>query len=243
MIRRFFWLFYDHLGSVIALNLLWSALNIPYALIAYTIAKISLPMGPWVALGGMVIAVQVALFSPPSLVLYWAGASWVRRREISLREMWSRLKGQYGRAQLLQLILLFASSALLLNAAFYRDFSGLFGLFLSALMAWVLIALLLVSLYVVPVLVTQDTNVGNTLRQSALLAVTHLGHSLLQGIVFCLFLAVGALSGIGLFCGVFAAWGLWFSVYLRGVLIEYTGERWEDEEHRSLRDIIRPWES
>ncbi|MEE2628964.1 MAG: hypothetical protein VX670_10820, partial [Candidatus Latescibacterota bacterium] len=135
----------------------------------------------------------------------WVGASWVRRREVNLKQVWSLLKSQFIRAQLLQLILVVASVALMLNAAFYGDFAGLFGVFLAALMGWLLVAMGVVGLYCLPLLVTQDTGVWQTLRQSLLLAVTHLAGSLKGGIVFLLFLALGAVSGIGFFCGLFVA--------------------------------------
>ena len=74
-------------------------------------------------------------------------------------------------------------------------------------------------------------------------ALIIIGGFSIVGIVFLLFLALGAVSGIGFFCGLFVAWSLWFNTYLRGVLMEYTGESWGKEEERSLREIIRPWES
>ena len=243
MTRRFLWLFYDHLGGVVLCNLLWSLINIPYAFLSYLVLQAGLSAGTWSSVGGIVLALITTFFSPPSLIVYWAGASWVRRREVHLKDAWSLLKSQFVRAQILQLILVVASISLMLNAAFYGDFAGLFGLFLAALMGWLLVATGVIGLYSLPLLVTQDTGVWQTLRQSLLLAVTHLGGSLKGGVVFLLFLALGAVSGIGFFCGFFVAWSLWFNTYLRGVLMEYTGESWGEEEERSLREIIRPWES
>tara|TARA_Y100001978_G_scaffold33574_1_gene29362 strand:+ start:10310 stop:11041 length:732 start_codon:yes stop_codon:yes gene_type:complete len=243
MTRRFLWLFYDHLGGVVLCNLLWSLINIPYVFLAHLILQTGLSAGTWSSVGGILVALIAAFLSPPSLIVYWVGASWVRRREVHLKEAWSLLKAQFIRAQILQLILVVASVALILNAAFYVDFAGLFGLFLAALMGWLVVATGLVGLYCLPLLVTQDTGVWQTLRQSLLLAVTHPGFSLKGGIVFLLFLALGAVSGIGFFCGLFVAWSLWFNTYLRGMLMEYTGESWGEEEERSLREIIRPWES
>ncbi len=243
MTRRFLWLFYDHLGGVVLCNLLWSLINIPYVFLAYLILQTGLSAGTWSSVGGILVALIAAFLSPPSLIVYWVGASWVRRREVHLKDAWSLLKAQFIRAQILQLILVFASVVLILNAAFYVDFAGLFGLFLAALMGWLVVATGLVGLYCLPLLVTQDTGVWQTLRQSLLLAVTHPRFSLKGGIVFLLFLVLGAVSGIGFFCGLFVVWSLWFNTYLRGMLMEYTGESWGEEEEHSLREIIRPWES
>ena len=127
----------------------------------------------------------------------------MRRREVNPKQVWSVLKSQFIRAQLLQLILVVASMALMLNAAFYGDFADLFGLFLAALMGWLLVAMGVVGLYCLPLLVTQDTGVWQTLRQSLLLAVTHLGGSLKGRYCISSFLALGAVSGIGFFCGLF----------------------------------------
>lgn len=243
MAKRFFWLFYDHLGGVVLYNLLWSVINIPYAFLGYMALQVGLSMGTWPSVGGVGLSLVITFFSPPSLVLYWVSACWVRRREVEVRGVWHVLKSQFIRAQLLQLILIAASSVLLLNAVFYSEFSGLFGLFLAALMGWLIVAIGAIGIYCLPLLVTQDTGVWQTLRQSVLLAVTHPGGSLKSGIFFSLFLALGVVSGIGLFCGLFASWTLWFNAYLRGILMEYTGESWEEQEERSLREMIRPWES
>lgn len=243
MLKRYGWMCYDHLGGVVLYNVLWSVLNLPYLACAYAIAKTGFALGPWGAVGGGVLAVVVAFFSPPSTLVYWACAAWVRRQEVGLGDALRSLKGFYLRAQLLQLALLAISATLVLNAAFYSDFAGWWGLFLGALMAWLLLGLTAVALYILPLLVTQDTGMGETLRKSALLAVAHAGGSLFQCAVFGVFLVVGAFSGVGMFCGVFTAWSLWMSLYMRGVLMRYTGEEWDEEAPRSLREILRPWES
>ncbi len=243
MLKRYAWMCYDHLGGVVLYNVLWSALNLPYAACAYAIAKTGFALGPWGSIGGGVLAVVLVFFSPPSVLVYIVGAAWVRRQEVVLGDALRLLKKLYVRAQLLQLVLLAISGMLVLNAAFYSDFAGWWGLFFGALMAWLLLALTAVALYLLPLLVTQDTGVGETLRKSALLAVAHAGRSLVQCAAFGAFLVVGAFSGVGMFCGVFAAWSLWMSLYLRGVLMHYTGEQWDEEAPRSLREILRPWES
>jgi len=239
--RSFLWLAYDHMGGLVAYNMLWSALNLPYWILAYLLWNAGVMLGGTSAIVTTLLAVQVALFSPPSLVLYIVAAAWVRRREIAVGEVLRKLRHFFFRAQILQFTLLIASVLLSLNIAFYKDFSGWLGLVLSGLMLWLLLALALVALQLFPLLVTQDMGVRKTLHQSLLLAVGHIGGSVALLLVYIAFCAVGILTGVGLFCGFFAAYVLWASAYYRMLLSRYTGEALPAEEPRQLSELIRPW--
>jgi uncharacterized membrane protein YesL len=239
--RDFLWLAYDHMGGLVAYNVLWSVLNLPYWALAYLLWNAGLALGGVGVVAGLLLAVQTVIFSPASLVLYIATAAWVRRREIGVGELLRTLRHFFIRAQILQLLLLAVSAVILLNMAFYSDISGWLGLFLSGLMAWLLLVLVLLSLQLLPLLVTQDDAVWKTLRQSFLLSVGHVGGSLMLLLVCIVFLGVGVLTGVGLFCGLFAAYILWVSAYFRVLLSRYSGEVLPAEEPRRLRELVRPW--
>mgnify|MGYP006919334379 CR=1 FL=1 len=239
--RNFMWLAYDHMGGLVAYNMLWSVLNLPYWALAYFLWNAGVILGGTKIVIACLLGVQVAFFSPPSLVLYIVAAAWVRRREIAVGEVLRALRHFFIRAQIVQLALLGISAVLLLNMVFYKDFPGWLGLVLSGLMAWLLLALALVSLQLFPLLVTQDIGVWQTLRQGLFLAVGHLGGSLVLLFAYIVFCGVGVLTGVGLFCGLFAAYALWASAYYRVLLSRYTGEVLPAEEPRQLRELIRPW--
>lgn len=239
--KSFAWLAYDHMGGIVAYNLLWSALNLPYWALAYLLWNTGLMLGGANAIVASLLAAQLALFSPPILVLYIVASAWVRRREISVGEVLRSLRHFFVRAQILQFVLLGISAVLLLNMIFYKDVSGWLGLVLSGLMMWLLFVLALISLQLFPLLVTQDIGVRQTLRQSFLLAAGHIGGSLGLLLAFSAFSALGLVTGVGLFCGLFAAYALWASVYYRVLLSRYTGETLPEEEPRKLSELIRPW--
>jgi uncharacterized membrane protein YesL len=239
--RTFLWLAYDHMGGLVAYNMLWSVLNLPYWILAYLLWNVGVMLGGTSAVLTTLLTVQIALFSPPSLVLYIVAAAWVRRREIAVGEVLRTLRHFFFRAQILQFSLLGASALLSLNIAFYKDFSGWLGLVLSGLMLWLLLALALIALQLFPLLVTQDIGVRQTLHQSLLLAIGNIGSSVALLLVYIVFCAAGILTGVGLFCGFFAAYTLWASAYYRGLLSRYTGEALPVEEPRQLSELIRPW--
>jgi len=187
------------------------------------------------------LALQAAFFSPPSLVLYIATAAWVRRRDIDIGEVLRTLRHFFIRAQILQAVLLGVGALLLLNMSFYKDIAGWFGLFLSGLMAWLLLASILISLQFFPLLVTQDDAVWKTMRQSFLLAAAHIRGSFVLLLVCIVCIGGGVLTGVGLFCGLFAAYVLWVSAYFRVLLSRYSGEQLPVEEPRQLRELVRPW--
>ena len=92
-------------------------------------------------------------------------------------------------------------------------------------------------------LVWQDDRLWPTLHQSFLLAIDNLKLSCVLLLAVLVFLGLGALSGIGLFCGLLTGLALFISVCFRGLLSKYTGESLPEEAPRRWRELIRPWET
>ena len=242
ILRRYFWTGYDHLGGIVAYNLLWSLLSLPWIGAAYMLLRFGFSLGGLFLPGAVVLAGVLLFGSPATVLLFIVCAYWARRDELNLRELLLTGRRFFWRATALGGSLIVATGLILVNMVFYQHLGGWLGALLSGLMIWLLLLAGIMALYLFPVLVTQEGSVWATLQQSLLLAVDNLKMSLalLLGTIF--FLAVGLASGLGLFCGVMTAWALLMSMVLRALLPKYTGEVLPVEAPRGLRDLIRPWE-
>ena len=242
ILRRYFWTGYDHLGGIVAYNLLWSLLSLPWIGAAYMLLRFGFSLGGLFLPGAVVLAGVLLFGSPATVLLFIVCAFWARRDELNLRELLLTGRRFFWRATALGGSLIVATGLILVNMVFYQHLGGWLGALLSGLMIWLLLLAGIMALYLFPVLVTQEGSVWATLQQSLLLAVDNLKMSLalLLGTIF--FLAVGLASGLGLFCGVVTAWALLMTMVLRALLPKYTGEALPVEAPRGLRDLIRPWE-
>ncbi len=242
ILRRYFWTGYDHLGGIVAYNLLWSLLSLPWIGAAYMLLRFGFSLGGLFLPGAVVLAGVLLFGSPATVLLFIVCAFWARRDELNLRELLLTGRRFFWRATALGGSLIVATGLILVNMVFYQHLGGWLGALLSGLMIWLLLLAGIMALYLFPVLVTQEGSVWATLQQSLLLAVDNLKMSLalLLGTIF--FLAVGLASGLGLFCGVMTAWALLMTMVLRALLPKYTGEALPVEAPRGLRELIRPWE-
>ena len=241
--RKFLWTAYDHLGGLIVVNLLWGILSIPWMVLAYILVAVAQGVGERSGLIALILAVEGVLFSPPTILLFCAGRIWAQKREVDWRDLLAEGRHFAARAQAIGAALVLATFIVLVNIHFYQGIGGWAGLLLGGTMIWFAFGLALVGVYVFPVLVSQDGSVWHTLRQSFLLAIDNikLSFGLLLAALFML--GVGALSGIGLFCGAGATLALLLSVYFWELLPKYTGAEHSQEPHRSLREVLRPWEA
>jgi uncharacterized membrane protein YesL len=233
---------YDHLGGLVVFNLLWGVLNLPWLALALVMWNGGPAWGREGVLVGFLLAVELVFLSPVSLLLYLVGREWARQREIGVAEVLRCARHFFVRAQLLQLLVVATTAILLLNVVFYRDFSGWLGLFLSGVMAWLLLALAVVAVQLLPLLVTQDGPVWQTIKQALLLTVDNIVGSFALLLAACAFCALGIVTGIGVFCGFTAGFALFASVYYQALLSKYSGKALPEEKRRGLRELIRPWE-
>lgn len=243
LLRRFLWAAYDHLGGLVLLNLLWTGLSLPWLLLAVLLVGWGGGMGGGRVLIAGLLSLELVLCSPPTLLLFLAGRRWARDEEASPRELFDQWQRFAWRAQRLGLLVMGATLGLLVNVFFYRQFAGWGGLVLSGVMLWLLLAVGLIAVYLFPVLLSQDGGVWQTARQSLLLATDNIGISLGLLLVVALVLAVGAFSGLGLFCGLLAGLALFICVCFGKLLAKYTGEVPSAGPRRSWRELIRPWDT
>ncbi|NKB66848.1 MAG: hypothetical protein GKR89_07300 [Candidatus Latescibacteria bacterium] len=243
ILRRFGWTAYDHLGGLVATNLLWTLLSLPWLALGYALVILGGQWGSWAALGGLLLAVQLVLLAPPSLVLFAAAWAWAHGRDIGWRHLLVQVRRHGLRAQGLGLILVGASALLVVNMAFYQSLGGMWGLALGGTMFWFQVALWMVGIFLFPVLLTQEEGVWGTLRQSFVIMIDNIRMSLGLLLGTGILLGLGAASGIGLFCGVLGAWALLVSICLAALVARYRGDEPDDEPPRSWREMLKPWEA
>lgn len=243
MLRRFLWVAYDHLGGLVLFNLVWTGLSLPWLLLGTLLLAAGSQMGGGRGLAAALIGLELALISPPTLLLFLAARGWVREEEVRFGPLLAEWKRFAWRAQVLGMLTAGATCALVVNVLFYRQFAGWVGLALSGLMLWFFLGVVLLGLYLFPVLIAQDGSVWQTIRQSFLLVVDNVGLSLGLLLGTVCFLGIGVVSGLGLFCGMLTALVLFVSIGFRSLLPKYTGEPLPEGVRRSWRELIRPWEN
>ena len=87
ILRRYFWTAYDHLGGVVAYNLLWSLLSLPWIGAAYMLLRFGFSLGGLFLPGAVVLAGVLLFGSPATVLLFIVCANWARRDELNLREL------------------------------------------------------------------------------------------------------------------------------------------------------------
>ena len=243
MLRRFLWVAYDHLGGVVLFNLVWTGLSLPWLLLGALLLGAGSEMGGGRGLAAALIALELVLVSPPTLLLFLATRRWVREEVVRCGELFAEWRRFAWRAQVLGGLTVGGTGALMVNALFYRQFAGWVGLALSGLMLWFLLGVVLIGFYLFPVLIAQEGSAWQTIRQSFLLVVDNVRLSLLLLLGTGFFFGVGVISGLGLFCGMLTALVLFVSIGFRSLLPKYTGEPLPGGPRRSWRELIRPWEN
>lgn len=253
-VRRSFWCWYDHLWGVIVLNILWTLLNLPWLVVGYCIVVFGLPSGaghPFIGIGILLIALEFCLFSPPSVGVIGVLHQYVEGKEASVKEIFAQTKRYFWKGVTIEGMLILLTGIIFFNISFYGRFTdrwSMLGAGLTGLMIWGLFELGVIAIFVFPVMVSQETDLIGTLKHSLFFTIRHP----LWGGVFLLtgagLLAMGIFSGIGPFLGATTTAFLVIYCGFRELVKAEIRKRepgrvWpEDEERRSFREVIKPWE-
>ena len=240
--KKTFWAAYDNLGGLILLNLTWSILSLPWAMVGYALVILGATAPGWELFIASFLAFEIVLFSPPTLLLFAAGMRWAAGEAVQFKVLFAEVRKLAFRGQVLGLIFFFTSLLLLINLYFYRQIGGWAGLILGCTMVWFLVALLLMSSYVYPLLIFRQGDLWDTLSQSFLLMVDNIKLSIGLFLAIIITLLIGAISVAGLFCGLFAILVLMVCICFRELLPKYTGQQLREQTPRKWRELIRPWE-
>ena len=236
VLKEFLRAAYDHFGGLICINILWSLFSIPWLAAAAAAALYGAALqGDWaphVRMLGIILAAEFVWFAPPTVLLFLAAGQWLDGRGVAFRSLARQLPRHALRAQTAGLAIMAATGLLAINLIFYHHLGGWLGAVLSGLMGWVLLGLVLVSLYFVPVLLAGEAGLRGACRSSLFLVVAYPGRTLVLLVLVAGLLALGLASGIGLLCGVSAAIALIESAWVRRLTREALGGR-SDSRNRN----------
>jgi uncharacterized membrane protein YesL len=235
------WVVYDHVGGLVVANLLWTLASLPWlAVAAVLVAAGWAAGGMWVAVGCL-LAAQWALLSPPTLALCLAASDWLRCRPVPARRVarvtWSLALSAQGAG----LLCCLATAVLAVNVSFYTSMGGWLGLVLAGLAIWGALLVGTVSLSVLPLLALHGGGLRAALQRSLrwLVLRPRTAASLMAATLVVL--GLGLVSGVGLACGLLAAWAVWSTAIVAGSLGWPGGAPPPDLARRGLADLLRPW--
>jgi hypothetical protein len=247
-LRHLFFQTYDHLGCLVALNAVWTVLNLPWCLAAcvlFPLASAHLRagrVGPGLAVAGA--AICIGLVSPPTAALLNA----VREGDGGLggrvRALLGGLRRRFWAAQAVGLLLAGAAGLLGVNLGVYAGLEGPWrpaGWGLLGVALWTCVGLLAIA----PMWVAAVARTGRVLEgflEAGGLVLSHPGLCLGVSAVAGLLLLAGAGTGIGLFAGATSAAGLWV-VLSHEALSSAHSDAGDLSASRSLRELWRPWEN
>lgn len=251
ILKQYAWSLYDNLGGLIVLNVVWALVSLPWLCGAGIVVVWAADVGgEWsaaVAVTSALLAVELVIFSPSSVLLFLAGRRWARGEMADIRDLLRLLPEFFARAQLLGVTVMGGSLLLLVNAVFYSHrVGGWLGTILSGVMIWFLVALLVSSMYLFPALISRSEGrqgVGATLRHSLLIAVDNVALSLILFALGVSGLVLATLTGVGILFGGSAAAALLVSVAFQHVLRQYgQADPVRPPSPKSWRDLLRPWQ-
>lgn len=223
--KKWFWNAYDHVGTLVLLNLLWVLCSLPLITVPASTAG-----------------------------LFYVTSRMASYQEASIRDFFLGFRRYHGRGLRLGGLYVFAFVVLFVNMRFYGRLMGSFqwiGTVLGGGMIWGMVFIGLTGVYAFPLLVQTDDPVRTIIKKSILLVLDNIRYTsvlLLGGMGVLL---IGAVTGAGIVFGAVALVGLLFNTGLREVLKKYTPPKTgetplitevDPEEPRDWRDLIRPWE-
>jgi len=257
--KKAFWNTYDNIGQLILLNLIWFLIFPLPTFLAFRY----LPLSPYPRIG-LTIAIGLITYSYATSGVFALTARLVDYREIALRRFTGAAATFFPRMLALGLIFGAVFFVLFQSTRFYLNLKvagGIMGFFLAGVQMWIAAFLLLMQVYLFPLLVARDWRVGRTLKWSAMLVVLKPGLTILMFLqALAIFLLVGV-TGIGVVVLLMSLTSVFLNTTLRETLreIEETTEpkkkptswkeifeerdRKKEEETRTFKDLLRPWDN
>ena len=254
-LKMAFWIFHDHLGVLLATNLIWAvAVAVPIGLALPPLFSGDSELA--LVIGIPAFYLSVFLFSP----VLGAGIAHtiktaIDTRDAGIGDFFSGVRRFGARAAALGCCYAIASAAFATSAWFYaaklQSTAPWLGYAISALAAWCLAVLALTSLFALPALVQRKAGAWTTLRLSLLLVLANPGLSL--GIAFqTLMISVVAIVllplvfagyGAALLCITSSAYELLARKYAAsdGKSGAPPDDTNDDYLNRGFRDLFFPW--
>ena len=268
--RRFLWQAYDNIGGLIAINAIWFGLFAVPTVLCFRFAPVApsarLPATMLVGLLAYALAgsgifahtAKIARREEPSVRHFFRDGRRFYLRTLGLSAIFAAVY-----------LLLFHSIRFY---GALKAGGGVLGYFLAGVQIWILVFCLLMQVYLLPLLFIKNWGIKQAIKWSAMLVVLRPGLTVLvflQVFGLCLVLTI---TGIGIVLVVYSFGALFLSICLQEVLREMEmdaartpGKRptsWkeifaerdartehgqrqkeeDEEDRRSLKDILRPWD-
>jgi len=264
-----FWSSYDCLGVLVLGNLLWVALTVPLLALLFFAGSPLYRAWPYVF---YLCAVPVVFVGPPSAGLAAMARQLAETGETSLGVFWTGVRHRLFRALFLMVGAVLATMTFSASFLFYAggvvDSLGRLGNMTAAgLSLWSIVILAGMACYWLPVadaIPGRQLKLWSVVRRGALLTLDNPGHTL--GLLILTAIMVVFWCGTGLGIAVIGASAIHvFHAHALRVLQErYTtasdltgrgrpatrravrealAEQWASEPKRSLRELMRPWDS
>jgi len=215
ILRKSFWTLYDYMGFGIIINLLWLACSIP-------LVTLPAATGALMSLTG-----EMTRGKSPE----------VRDFFHAFKKYWKRTTGAF-------VIFIFVVGVLGFNIRFYMSLQGggkLAGSVLAAVCLWALVIFALLQVHVAPMLVRTELPFKTLYRNAFILLADNPGTTIFVFVLVAGLIMFLGLSVFGLLVCLGTAVGILLNATFSVLGTKYGYEE-ESEEHRTWRDIFRPWE-
>ncbi len=256
--KKSFWNTYDNIAQLILLNLLWFLIFPLPTFLAFRY----LPLAPYPRIG-LTILIGLITHAYATSGVFALTARLVDYREITLGRFWPEARTYFPRMLGLGLIFGGVFFVLAQSTRFYLNLKvagGIIGFFLAGIQMWIAAFCLLMQVYLFPLLVTRAWGVKRTIRWSAMLVVLRPGLTMFMLLqASAVFFLIG-ITGIGVVLLLMSITSIFLNTTLRETLkeIEETTEpkkkptswkeifeerdRKHEEETRTVKDLLRPWD-
>ncbi len=253
ILKKTFWNTFDHLGTLILLNLAWFFVSVPWLLGGFFAVRVLTGMlGVTGLVAGAAAWILSVWLNPASLWVLSIASDWADYQSLSRGEMWGLLRARLLTGLWLSIAAFAIALILGVNGAFYLSLSGGFhwiGLLLAGVTIWALVALMSLG-YHLGLILARDRSAGvrSALRHALYVALAMPATSF--------FLGIGTLIGAGLL--VLTQVGIPLAAMTFPSMFAATGERElfkrllppeerdpvadRTEEARTFRDLIKPWD-
>ena len=256
--KKTFWNTYDHIGRLILLNLLWTAFFPLPTYLAYWL----LPLSGQLRIGATLL-VGVLTHSFATTGVFAATADIVDYRKFTLKQFFTSGLDLYFRSLALTILFLGVCYLNFTSITFYLALegpAGILGFFLVGAQVWIVLFVLVMRIYLMPLLVKKRWGVFKTVKWSAILVVLKPGLGLIMMLQALAAAVIIGITIIGAIVILMSALSVFLNTTLREILKEleqsdeprkkptswkdiFEEERARDEEPRTFKDLLHPWDN
>jgi hypothetical protein len=253
ILKKTFWNTFDHLGSLVLINLVWVLLSIPWLVGGYAVLRaLADPFGVIGVMSGFAAWLVAVWLSPGSLWAFGVAAKWADYQSTDRTELMRLLRGRFLLGVWLSIVAFIVSLALGMNAAFYLRLTGMFywvGLVLAGVMMWALVALLSICYHLGLLLAREHTvTLREALRRATVIALSAPFPSVFYGMCVLVYAALISMTQIGFPLIALTFPAMFAATAERELLKRFHPPEEHDrhtdgmEEVRTLRDLLKPWD-